>query len=104
MTNLKCSATNCLHNCDCYCCRGEILVEGTDAKIKDNTCCGSFDLKTEGFAKNNCGHPSESLTVGCEATNCIYNKQRVCHAERIDISGPTAKNPQATECATFKMR
>lgn len=104
MTNLKCSATNCLHNCDCYCCKSEILVEGSDAQKKDNTCCGSFDLRTGDCAKNSFEHPSESLKVGCEAIHCVYNQNHVCHAGHIDISGPSARHAQATECATFKMR
>lgn len=104
MTNLKCSATNCMHNCDCYCCKGEILVEGSDAKEKDCTCCGSFDLKTEHSARNSFETPDQMLKVGCEAVNCIYNEARICHAPHIDISGPSAREAQSTECATFKMR
>ncbi len=104
MTELKCSAQHCMHNCDYYCCKGEILVEGRDAEKKESTCCGSFDERREGSARNAAETPDRALKVACEATNCVYNKQRYCHADHIDIHGPSAHDAKTTECATFKMK
>ncbi len=104
MTHLKCSATNCMHNCDCYCCKQEILVAGSEAKEKDHTCCSSFDLRSGDSARNHFETPEQALSVGCEAIHCVYNEARICRAPRIHINGPSALQAQATECATFKMR
>ena len=33
MTKLECSANNCVHNSEGYCCKSSINVEGADAKM-----------------------------------------------------------------------
>ena len=48
MTNLECTVTNCLHNCDCRCCKQTIVVDGQGAQDKKETCCGSFDENKDG--------------------------------------------------------
>ena len=34
MTNLECTVTNCLHNCDCRCCKQTIVVDGQGIWIR----------------------------------------------------------------------
>ena len=42
MTILDCSVTGCMYN-EANCChKGNIKVEGEDAKESEDTCCGSF--------------------------------------------------------------
>ena len=47
MTILKCSAANCVYNDAHQCSRGEINVMGESARIADETCCGSFQEKSD---------------------------------------------------------
>jgi len=104
MTKLECSVTNCLHNSDHRCCKQAIIVDGHDAKTKDETCCGSFDENKEGAFQNVFKTPENRLEIDCEAVQCIYNENRHCAAEHIGISGDGASRAEQTLCATFKMR
>lgn len=104
MTGLKCGVTSCAHNCDHCCCKDEIIVEGNHATESHNTCCGSFDSRERERYVNMNETPNGQLKVGCEAVNCVYNENRFCHADHIDISGGGAGTAEQTECATFKMR
>lgn len=104
MTRLDCNVTNCLHNADNCCCRREITVEGVQAKNCCDTCCGSFDEKKEWSFKNLFKSPESRLEIQCDAQNCVYNENRLCIAERVDITGANAKKTGETECSTFKAR
>ena len=42
MTKLECSVKNCVYNEEPYCCKGDIMVEGRDAKNTSETACASF--------------------------------------------------------------
>lgn len=102
MTKLGCNVTNCLHNADNCCCKCAIVVEGQDAKKKCDTCCGSFDENKDGSFRNMFKTPENRLEVNCEAATCIYNDNRFCSAEHINISGKNANTSGQTECASFK--
>ena len=102
MTELSCSVTSCTHNSDCYCCKGEIQVGGSDATEKHCTCCDSFSERRGDSFRNSFESPSESLKVGCEAEHCVYNNDCCCCADHIDIAGAGAKAINQTECSTFK--
>ncbi|MDD3253850.1 MAG: DUF1540 domain-containing protein [Lachnospiraceae bacterium] len=104
MTKLECSVTNCLHNCDKQCCKQAIIVDGQEAKDKDETCCGSFDENKEGFFKNVFKTPENRLEIDCEAVKCVYNENRHCAAEHIGIAGDGASKAEQTLCSSFKMR
>ncbi len=80
MTKLECNVTICLHNADHCCCKQSIMVDGYDAKEKEQTCCGSFDENKGGLFKNVFKTPESSLSVDCEAVQCIYNDNRHCAA------------------------
>ncbi len=104
MTKLACNVTNCLHNSDDRCCKQTIIVDGHEACDCHETCCGSFDENKMGSFKNVFKTPENRLEVDCEAVKCIYNENRHCVAENIDISGNGANKAEQTQCATFKMR
>lgn len=104
MTDLVCSAETCVHNCDRFCCKGTILVEGATADCCSGTCCASFDEQTQNNCRNQYETPCRGLTVECEATSCVYNEGRQCTAEEISIAGHHAKSAGQTECATYQMR
>lgn len=104
MTNLGCTVSTCLHNSDNLCCKQTIIVDGMSAMNAQGTCCGSFDENKGGSFQNIFKTPESRLEVDCEAVQCVYNENRHCSADHIDISGDGAQNPEHTECATFKTR
>ena len=104
MTRLDCNVTTCLHNADNCCCKNAIIVEGQDANKRCDTCCGSYDENKDGSFRNMFKTPENRLEVVCEAVNCIYNEDRRCSAEHIDISGKNASASRETECASFKAK
>ena len=104
MTKLECAVTNCLHNSEKRCCKQAIIVDGHEAKEKEETCCGSFDEKKGSMFRNIFKTPENRLEVECEAVNCVYNSDRRCVAEHIGIAGGEAKTAVQTECASFKAK
>ncbi|NLZ81346.1 MAG: DUF1540 domain-containing protein [Clostridiales bacterium] len=103
MPILDCSVVGCIHNADNYCCKGTILVEGTQAKTTEGTFCASFYEKSEDSFRNQFETPDYSLQVDCEAVKCTFNKEKECHAEHIGIAGRNARNSEETECSSFEM-
>jgi hypothetical protein len=43
-------------------------------------------------------------SIDCDATNCIYNNDKICNADRIDVIGAEAEKAHQTECYTFRMQ
>ena len=104
MTILDCSVTGCMYN-EANCChKGNIKVEGEDAKESEDTCCGSFDENTGDSFKNLFKTPETRLEVNCEAVNCVFNEGHRCAAEHIGIGGGKASSASQTECTSFKAR
>lgn len=75
MGNLNCNAASCMHNCDNQCCLNSICVEGSSACQCGETCCSDYEHQKPG-ATNMCHLPKDSLSISCEATNCIYNTNK----------------------------
>lgn len=102
MAELRCGATGCTYNKDMYCCKGDILVGGKNAKEQDETCCESFLPKREDSYTSAIEHACKTISIDCEAANCIYNANYKCQAEHVDIKGSHACVRGETCCATFK--
>ena len=102
MVDLCCNVTSCAHNTDHCCCKNTIQVGGDQTQDKTGTCCASFDR--DSAARNAMESPQMQLSVDCDATNCVYNENRMCRAEHIDISGGSASDADGTICATFRTR
>lgn len=103
MSDLRCSVENCVYNEEKYCCKGDIMVGGKNAVRKDDTCCDSFrERKEEGSYTSAVLHPSQTISIDCEAEKCVYNNNYKCHAEHVDIKGCGACDCRETTCATFK--
>lgn len=112
--NLKCNATNCVHNMDELCSAREIEVQGGDTMGGKFTFCGTF---TDRSIQNYAGamtnvNISEGLkqlvsddkmdpVVTCNAQNCIYNNEHYCYAENVQITNEIAATETQTECQTF---
>ncbi|MBQ7972143.1 MAG: DUF1540 domain-containing protein [Lachnospiraceae bacterium] len=102
MAELSCKVTNCTYNKDKLCCKGDILVGGTHAKESGSTCCESFVQKKSDSYTSATAHPSNTISIDCEAVNCVYNADYKCKAKKVDILGNGALNSAGTSCGTFK--
>ena len=101
MSKLDCTVTNCFYNDDKCCCKGDIMVEGEEARESGSTCCGSFVEKKTSTAKNSVSQPKKDIEVGCHACHCVHNEDCRCMADKIGIAGANACQCQETECITF---
>lgn len=109
MTDLYCNVTNCGNNKQFYCCRPDIMVGGPRASASTQTYCANFidAEESRGVPGNAIDHesPNPALDVHCEVTKCVYNDDRACSADHIDIKTTEVNNGQVkTECATFENR
>lgn len=104
MTILSCSATSCIYNKEELCSKGDILVDGPNAHTPNETCCASFQKRTQSSATNSCasGCGCETIQIDCKACECTYNEQHKCTASAIDISGSGASKQDDTMCSTFQ--
>lgn len=104
MADLKCGVENCTYNEDRCCCKGDIMVGGNHACCTDDTCCESFAQKREGHDAytSSLSHPSNTISIDCEAVKCVYNSNYKCIANHVDIKGCGACDCRETACATFK--
>ena len=85
MTILNCSAVTCIYNKDQLCSRGEIEVMGHDARVSDETSCGSFrdrnSASVTNSEKESCG--CEKIRIDCKAHECTYNEHCKCTASAL---------------------
>lgn len=112
MPKLKCKAENCAFNYDWLCRKNYIDVDGPTSVRKKDTCCKSFcengtvNLDTEfaSFEKK----PSIHTEIYCDATNCVYEKNQRCYADRVEILNDTTEDNKNksresyTHCQTFE--
>jgi hypothetical protein len=114
--SLSCSALNCVHNMGGLCSANIIHVMGNDARRSEGTICNTFAEKglinsiTKLGNTNVAGEFKQLFDsnnvelypdIKCDAVNCIYNQERMCSAERIQIMGPHASSSRDTMCETF---
>ena len=104
MAELKCGVTNCTYNSDRCCCKGDIMVGGSNAHKEDDTCCESFREERDQASNSFNEHPCRTISIDCEAVKCMYNTNYKCHAEHVDIKGCGACDCRETACATFRER
>lgn len=103
MTKLDCNVVNCAYNEDSCCKRSNISVEGEDAHVSPETCCGSFALKGCNCASNAADCVCKETEVACDAIECMYNRSKQCQANHIGICGRSASCCDQTECGSFTM-
>lgn len=100
MPSLTCSAQFCTHNKNNCCCISNIHVIGKKSDEPQDTACGNF-VQSMGAVQLN-ESSCHTLSIDCDAQKCVYNKQKVCFAERVDIGGVQAHETGKTECSTFR--
>ena len=88
MPKLKCVVGQCLYNANNACQRNSIDVEGPMARCKKDTACLSYVERTAKnanmeFAKINV--PSNHTNVYCDASNCVFEHDSKCFADKIEI-------------------
>ncbi|MDU2687471.1 MAG: DUF1540 domain-containing protein [Paeniclostridium sordellii] len=89
--NLKCDATNCAHNIDYKCKAGAIHVSGLGAVAIEGTSCTSFvDRDSSSFVNSSGDLTTNSCDIKCEAHNCMYNKNKKCYADNVEIDADNA--------------
>lgn len=102
MADLKCVAENCSYNEEHMCSKGDILVGGKHADSVAETFCESFMERPDSKAtKNSTCHPSKTISIDCEATNCNSNSNYRCTADHVNIEGGNAHECHQTACGSF---
>lgn len=104
MSQLDCTVDSCLYNKTECCCKGDIMVGGKHADTESDTCCESFSERRGDSYTSAIEHPSKTISIDCEAENCVYNSNYKCSAEHVDIVGNGAVDSDETVCATFMER
>ena len=105
MTKLDCNVVTCTYNSNKKCKRENITVGGQEALKPSETACESFYPKGTN-TMNSFDHegPKTALNIACKAVTCVYNKDKKCTADHINIAGVHAVATGETECGTFQCR
>lgn len=104
---LECTVTTCRHNSDNLCDLPSIKVEGPGACQCDQTCCESFEPRSNSASNSSVGgSPSLETSIDCKAHNCTYNDNCKCQAECVcvDCCCGDVTSKSGTECHTFRDR
>lgn len=101
MADLKCMVENCIYNSEDLCSKGDIMVGGCHANTKEDTSCESFSQRHGDIYTSSLQHPSNVISIDCEATKCSYNSNYKCVADHVDIWGNGANDTKGTACVTF---
>lgn len=111
MPKLKCVVNECCyhyHNC---CTKNYIDVDGNAAHKKEDTCCNSFQYVNPedlNYEIANFDLDKEINTeVYCDVTNCVFEKNQKCYADKIEIKSHKLQkeanhSSSITNCTTFE--
>lgn len=105
MTKLDCNVVSCSYNENRLCKRDNITVGGQKAIKPSETVCESFYPRgTNTMTNLDAKGPSEMTNIACNAVTCVYNDNKKCTAEHIQIAGVKAMTSGETECGTFQCK
>ena len=110
MPKLKCDVTKCHYNCQSLCSRKAISVDGPHSYSKSETLCRSYVPKNYSNFFLEIGdfeeHPKSETNVYCDAENCVFQKESICHADKIEIKETKdrlgSKAHHESMCKTFE--
>ncbi|MDD3225423.1 MAG: DUF1540 domain-containing protein [Clostridium sp.] len=116
MSNLICSAANCVYNADGLCSAKDIHIgiRGISSRAEDTDCVtflkgnikNSFvsitNMNISGEIKQFVNSDNMELkpNIICDAASCIHNSSGMCSARDVQIY----EEAQNTNCETFKMK
>ena len=109
MKTLKCNARSCVYNKHTTCAKNSILVGDGDETNNEIKCesysplgatAHSYEIAEEMDMVEHSNH--EQPNIDCLAAECVYNKQRKCHADEVLIDVNTMSNYSQTVCETYK--
>lgn len=107
MPNIGCDVVKCVFNTQGGCSRDYIEVEEScEANEACETYCDSFSDNMSEMKNCSCtnGCPCSDAEIECEVTNCVYNENEYCTAEKIQVGTAHAKSNTETECDTFQRK
>lgn len=107
MTDLHCNATKCANNQSEFCCRPDIMVGGPNSCSAKQTYCANFLDENDIAPRDSVDSqsPNQALDIHCDVANCVYNQDRACNAEHVDISTTQVNGGQVkTACSTYKSK
>ncbi len=105
MNKINCNVDNCSHNSTGVCYANRIDVGGKGVTEACETCCGSFlDKKHYSTLTNNTNADGPCDCIVCSAEKCVYNNNKLCTADTIQVSGHDAQIYTETICSTFKTK
>ena len=105
MTRISCQVTKCEYNIDGGCKLNKIEVGSESARMTEETKCESYTPAGKSTT-NSCGCRKDACDISeikCSAENCKFNNDKVCEANRVEISPCNTGNCGETECNTFKI-
>ena len=76
MPLLSCTARTCIYNKDEYCSKGDILVDGSEARVADETCCRSFEERGESASNKAAADSCGCRTIDVDCRMYLYFQQR----------------------------
>lgn len=89
MPKLKCEVGQCVYNVNRLCSRGSIDVEGPGARSKKETACLSYIQRGNNAYEAEFARIADDVKpethVYCDATNCVYERDSICRADKIEI-------------------
>lgn len=105
MAKINCSVSNCSHNKSNTCYSNIVNIGGGCASKSCTTCCGNFlDSKNYATLTNNTNSNGPCDALVCSVESCLYNSNKSCTAENIDVLGNNVKIYSETNCSTFKQK
>ena len=106
MSELICSASNCINYEHGLCARPVIRIDGDNAQRSRDTFCNSFSHRFPGAANQIFSDvfAEKSTDIKCSTEECAYNRENCCMADSVEISGSGASESGETECVTFKRK
>lgn len=104
MSNITCSANNCVYNKGLKCHKRNINVVGIRAHKPQSTECinftqGNSDHYSVEIADFN--NSNASTRVSCTATSCTHNKRYLCGKKDLLVEGTNARKTEDTFCDSY---
>ena len=105
MNLLVCGSEDCAHNRGGACVAGQINVRGYGAFSSSMTRCATYTPSAKSVSNAEFGDEMTAFPVkpliGCNASQCVFNKDGKCSSERVEISDHTHSKECRSECNSF---